>query len=154
MAEDEIRGRLTTLLGGRSAEEVVFGKVSTGASDDIQKATELAERMVTVYGMASKLGPVAFERGQPSFLEDWQSVRRAISPELSAVIDREVQTILDNAHQVAQEILRKNRDLLEETAQQLLQQEILEGAQLHQYLSKVQPLPEDNWVAGKRQQGL
>ena len=112
------------------------------------QATELAERMVTIYGMASNLGPIAFERGQPSFLADWQGDRRAVSPEVSAVIDREVQSIFDNAHQAAQAVLRLNRDLLEETAQQLLQQEVLDGEQLQQYLGQAQPLPDlDAWLA-------
>ncbi|PSN18032.1 cell division protein FtsH [filamentous cyanobacterium CCP5] len=148
MAEDEIRGRLATLLGGRSAEEVVFGKVSTGASDDIQKATELAERMVTVYGMDSTLGPIAFDRGQLSFLENSPTARRVISPDLSAVIDREVQSILDHAHRVAQAILRQNLDLLEATAQTLLHQEVLDGPQLQECLGQSQAIPDlDTWLA-------
>nr|WP_313887557.1 hypothetical protein [Nodosilinea sp. LEGE 07088] len=69
MIEDEIRGRLVTLLGGRAAEELVFGKVSTGASDDIQKATDLAERCITLYGMNQAIGPVAVERSQSQFLD-------------------------------------------------------------------------------------
>ncbi len=138
MAEDEIRGRIATLLGGRSAEEVIFGKVSTGASDDIQKATEMAERMVTIYGMDSKLGPVAFERVQQQFLNP-NSARRPISPEVTALIDREVQRIIDAAHRAAQEILRLNRALLEEIAQNLLQDEVLEGEPLQQFLKRAQP---------------
>lgn len=137
MAEDEIRGRIATLLGGRSAEEVIFGKVSTGASDDIQKATDLAERMVTIYGMDSKLRPVAFERTQQQFLTP-NSARRPISPEMTARIDQEVQQIIDTAHHVAQAILRLNRDLLEEIAQTLLQTEVLEGETLQQSLKRAQ----------------
>lgn len=137
MAEDEIRGRISTLLGGRSSEEVVFGKVSTGASDDIQKATEMAERMVTIYGMDSKLGPVAFERVQQQFLNP-NSARRPIGPEVTALIDREVQRIIDSAHRIAQSVLRLNRDLLEEVAQTLLQDEVLEGEKLQQYLKRAQ----------------
>ncbi|MBF2047841.1 MAG: ATP-dependent zinc metalloprotease FtsH [Elainella sp. C42_A2020_010] len=146
MAEDEIRGRIATLLGGRSSEEVVFGKVSTGASDDIQKATDLAERMVTIYGMNSKLGPVAFERIQQQFLNP-NSARRAISPEVTALIDQEVQRIIDAAHQVAQEILRLNRDLLEEIAETLLQNEVLEGEALQQYLKRAKaPTGLTDWL--------
>lgn len=78
MVEDEIRGRIATLLGGRSAEEIIFGKVSTGASDDIQKATDLAERYVTLYGMSDKLGPVAFDKIQQQFLEGYSNPRRSI----------------------------------------------------------------------------
>lgn len=146
MAEDEIRGRIATLLGGRSSEEVVFGKVSTGASDDIQKATDMAERMVTIYGMNSKLGPVAFERVQQQFLNP-NVARRPISPELTALIDREVQRIIDAAHQIAQSVLSLNRELLEEVAQKLLQDEVLEGEPLQQYLKRAQaPAEMAEWL--------
>lgn len=137
MAEDEIRGRIATLLGGRSAEEIIFGKVSTGASDDIQKATDLAERSVTIYGMSDTLGPVAFEKMQQQFLEGYGSPRRQVSPKVTEEIDREVKEIVDNAHHIALAILDKNRELLEETAQVLLNQEVLEGDELRTYLDRV-----------------
>ncbi|ALF56403.1 cell division protein FtsH [Nostoc piscinale CENA21] len=142
MIEDEIRGRIATLLGGRSAEEVVFGKVSTGASDDIQKATDLAERYVTLYGMSDKLGPVAFEKIQQQFLDGYGNARRAISPQVAQEIDHEVKQIVDNAHHIALSILHQNRDLLEETAQELLQREILEGSDLRDRLKQAKA-PED-----------
>ncbi|MUG95641.1 ATP-dependent zinc metalloprotease FtsH [Scytonema sp. UIC 10036] len=135
MIEDEIRGRIAILLGGRSAEETVFGKVSTGASDDIQKATDLAERYVTLYGMSDRLGPVAFEKIQQQFLEGYGNPRRAISPKVAEEIDREVKQIVDNAHHIALSILHENRELLEETAQELLQKEILEGNALRERLA-------------------
>ncbi len=147
MVEDEIRGRIATLLGGRSAEEIVFGKVSTGASDDIQKATDLAERVVTIYGMSDKLGPVAFEKIQQQFLEGYPNPRRAISPEVTEEIDREVKQIVDNAHHIALTILHQNRDLLEETAQELLQKEILEGSQLREKLNQAKiPAELEEWL--------
>ena len=146
MTEDEIRGRIATLLGGRSAEEVIFGKVSTGASDDIQKATEMAERMVTVYGMDGKLGPVAFDRTQQQFLNP-NSTRRTISPEVTAIIDHEVQQIIDSAHQIAQSVLRLNRSLLEEVAQKLLQDEVLEGEMLQKFLKRAKsPVEMGGWL--------
>ena len=146
MAEDEIRGRIATLLGGRSAEEVIFGKVSTGASDDIQKATEMAERMVTIYGMDSKLRPVAFERTQQQFLNP-NSARRTISPEVTAIIDHEVQQIIDNAHEIAQSVLRLNRSLLEEVAQKLLDDEVLEGETLQKFLKRAKsPVEMAGWL--------
>jgi cell division protease FtsH len=141
MSEDELRGRIATLLGGRSAEEVVFGKISTGASDDIQKVTSIAERMITIYGMDGGLGPIAFEQMQQDFLGG-QTTRRPVSSETAAQIDREVKTIVNNAHAVAQSILIKNRDLLEELAQRLLEKEVLEGACLRDYLQRVQIPPE------------
>ncbi|TVP59841.1 MAG: ATP-dependent metallopeptidase FtsH/Yme1/Tma family protein [Nodularia sp. (in: Bacteria)] len=148
MIEDEIRGRIATLLGGRSAEETVFGKVSTGAADDIQKATDLAERAITIYGMNEKLGPVAFEKiQQQQFLEGYGNPRRSISPKVAEEIDREVKLTLDNAHHIALSILHYNRELLEETAQALLEKEILEGAKLRERLNQVQAPDElEEWL--------
>ncbi|MGK7872819.1 MAG: ATP-dependent zinc metalloprotease FtsH [Xenococcaceae cyanobacterium] len=155
MIEDEIRGRIATLLGGRSAEELIFGKVSTGASDDIQKATDLAERFVTLYGMSDKLGPIAFEKIQQQFLESFTNPRRAVSPKIAEEIDREVKVIVDGAHHIALAILDKNRELLEETAQTLLDKEILEGEELRGQLNRVQtPAEMDEWLlTGKLPQG-
>lgn len=148
MIEDEIRGRMVTLLGGRSAEELIFGKVSTGASDDIQKTTDLAERFVTLYGMSTTLGPVAFEKNQAQFLDGMINPRRAISTAVAEEIDREVQQIIDGAHQMARTILKHNQDLLEETAQVLLEQEVLEGEALRSRLDQVRiPTGMDIWLA-------
>ncbi|MEL6163111.1 MAG: ATP-dependent zinc metalloprotease FtsH [Cyanobacteria bacterium J06628_3] len=147
MIEDEIRGRIATLLGGRSAEEIIFGKVSTGASDDIQKTTELAERAVTLYGMSDKLGPIAFEKMQSSFIEGYGNPRRNVSSEVAKVIDTEVKHMVDNAHHIALSILYKNRELLEETAMELLQKEILEGDKLRERLQKaVAPEELEQWL--------
>ncbi|MBE9011534.1 ATP-dependent zinc metalloprotease FtsH [Pseudanabaenaceae cyanobacterium LEGE 13415] len=147
MAEDEIRGRIAVLLGGRSAEEVIFGKVSTGASDDIQKATDLAERTVTIYGMSDELGPVAFEKVQQQFIEGYGPSRRQISAKVTEEIDREVKSIVDNAHHIALAILNENRSLLEELSQTLLNQEVLEGEALRAELSRVQaPAELEDWL--------
>ncbi|MEO1404118.1 MAG: ATP-dependent zinc metalloprotease FtsH, partial [Cyanobacteria bacterium J06635_1] len=139
MIEDEIRGRLATLLGGRAAEELVFSKVSTGASDDIQKATDLAERCITLYGMSKTLGPVAVDRNQSQFLEGLSQPRRTVSPQLSEVIDGEIKDLIDQAHQMALEILMRNRDVLERIAQTLLDTESLEGKTLKAFLAEIRP---------------
>lgn len=135
MVEDELRGQIATLLGGRSAEEVVFGKVSTGASDDIQKATELAERAITQYGMSPALGPIAFEKTQAQFLNSG-TTRRTVSGEVTAEIDRLVKQTIDQAHAMAQSVLRANRDLLETMTQQLLTTDVLEAEALQQMLAQ------------------
>ncbi len=147
MVEDEIRGRIATLLGGRSAEEVIFGKVSTGASDDIQKVTDLAERFITLYGMSDQLGPIAFEKNQQQFLEGFTNPRRPVSPKIAEQIDQEVKEIVDRAHHIALAILDKNRGLLEETAQALLEKETLEGQELRERLNRVRaPVEMDEWL--------
>ena len=135
MLEDEVRGKIATLLGGRAAEAVVFNKVSTGASDDIQKATELAEKAITQYGMSS-VGPIAFAKEEGQFLNNSTS-RRTVSGEVTAEIDRLVKENIDRAYEMAQKILELNRSLLESTTQTLLKQEVLEGSQLKIILAQV-----------------
>lgn len=145
MVEDELRGRIATLLGGRSAEEVVFGKVSTGASDDIQKATDLAERAITLYGMGGS--PIAFERQQAQFLDSGTS-RRSLGAEVVGEIDRSIKQTIDEAHAMALGILKLNRTLLESTTQILLADEVLEGDRLAAILGQVQAPPAlANWLA-------
>lgn len=139
MMEDELRGRLMTLLGGRAAEEFIFDRVSTGASDDIQKATDLAERCITLYGMSKTLGPVAIERNQGQFLDGLAQPRRPISPHLSETIDREIKELIDQAYQMDLELLVRNQGVLERIAQKLLQTETLEGNTLKALLSELQP---------------
>lgn len=147
IAEDEIRGRIAIMLGGRSAEEVVFGKVSTGASDDIQKATDLAERCVTLYGMSNRLGPIAFEKPQQQYIPGLSSPRRSVGPEVTTAIDEEVKAIVETAHTMAQKILKENFELLEETAQSLLEEEVLEGSDLTEKLDQVKaPADFEQWL--------
>lgn len=147
MIEDEIRGRIATLLGGRAAEELIFGRVSTGASDDIQKATDLAERYVTLYGMSDRLGPIAFEKAQQQFLDGITNPRRQVSPNLAEAIDREVKTVIDNAHQIALDILSHNRGLLKDLAQTLLERETLEGDRLRSQLALACKTPDmEQWL--------
>lgn len=139
MMEDELRGRLMTLLGGRAAEELIFDRISTGASDDIQKATDLAERCITLYGMSKTLGPVAIERNQAQFLDGLTQPRRPISPHLSETIDREIKDLISQAYQMALEILVRNQGVLESIAQELLITETLEGDTLKKLLSETRP---------------
>ncbi|MEO0409349.1 MAG: ATP-dependent zinc metalloprotease FtsH, partial [Cyanobacteria bacterium P01_A01_bin.135] len=147
MLEDELRGQLATLLGGRSAEEVVLGRVSSGASDDIQKATDLAERAVTQYGMAPELGPIAFEKAQSQFLENG-TTRRAMGSEVAAEIDRLVKQSIDQAHAMAIAILELNRSLLEAMTQKLLADDVLEGESLKTLLAQAQiPDAMQTWLA-------
>ncbi len=115
---------------------MVFGRVSTGAADDIQKATDLAEKTITQYGMNQVLGPVAFDRTTSQFLGG--SNRRQISDEVAQQIDQQVKASIDQAYQVAKEILTANRDLLDSITQKLLEQEVLEGDELKNLLAQAQ----------------
>jgi cell division protease FtsH len=143
MSESELRDQIATLLGGRAAEEIVFGSITTGASNDLQRATDLAERMVTTYGMSKVLGPLAYEKGQQNnFLGDGiMNPRRMVSNDTAKAIDEEVKEIVETAHQQALAILNQNRDLLEQIAQQILEVEVIEGEKLQSLLQQAQ-LPE------------
>ncbi len=143
MSETELKDQIATLLGGRAAEEIVFNSITTGAANDLQRATDLAERMVTTYGMSKVLGPLAYERGgqQPSFLSDGtMNPRRLVSAETAKAIDEEVKQIVDDGHKIALEILNNNRELLEKIAQEILEKEVIEGDNLQQFLTQVNPL--------------
>ncbi|MDW8454439.1 MAG: ATP-dependent zinc metalloprotease FtsH4 [Oscillatoriaceae cyanobacterium SKYGB_i_bin93] len=149
MEEKEIRGQIATLLGGRAAEEIVFGSITTGAANDLQRATDLAERMVTTYGMSKVLGPLAYEKGsQTNFLGDGvMNPRRVVSDATAKAIDEEVKEIVETAHQQALAILNKNRDLMEKIATRILETEVIEGEELQNFLSQVQPVDEKVAVA-------
>ena len=141
-SNEELKGQIATLLGGRSAEEVVFGSITTGAANDLQRATEVAEQMVTTYGMSEVLGPLAYDKGQQtSFLDSGMpNARRNMSEETARAIDSEVKELVETAHEQALGILRSNRELLETISQQLLKEEVIEGSVLREMLAKVQPL--------------
>lgn len=140
MSEGEFREQIMTLLGGRAAEELVFGSVTNGASDDMQRATDIAERMVTMYGMSKVLGPLAYEKAQQAnFLGNGHgNFRRMVSEETAKAIDVEVKQIVETAYDKALSLLDRNRELLDAIAQQLLQTEVLEGEDLQILLDRVQ----------------
>ncbi|MDY7023764.1 MAG: cell division protein FtsH, partial [Cyanobacteriota bacterium] len=101
----------------------------------------LAELMVTTYGMSQVLGPLAYRKiGKANFLGPEGNMRRNISEKTAEAIDREVKEIVENAHQLALDILEKNRDLLDEIASHLLAKEVVEGDELQTQLDRVQPL--------------
>ena len=137
MEEGELRDRIATLLGGRAAEELIFGTISTGASDDLQRATSLAEQMVTSYGMSKVLGPLAYQQRSSSFLNNGGSTRRMVSDETAQTIDKEVKTIVEHGYEQAFNILEYNRELVEQMTQELLKTEVLEGEPLQAWLEKV-----------------
>lgn len=143
MDEAELRAQIATLLGGRAAEEIVFGSITTGAANDLQRATDLAERMVTTYGMSKVLGPLAYEKGQQTnFLGDGSmNPRRMVSDETAKAIDAEVKDLVETGHQQALSILQEHRDLLETIAQKILEQEVIEGAELQELLNQVTKNP-------------
>lgn len=140
MSETELKDQIATMLGGRAAEEVIFNSITTGASNDLQKATDLAERMVTTYGMSEVLGPLAYEKSQQNnFLgQGMGNPRRMVSDETAKAIDDEVKSIVETAHQQALDVLKRNRDLLEQIAQEILEVEVIEGEKLQSLLNQAE----------------
>ena len=119
---------LAAILGGRAAEEVIFEEVTTGASDDLNKATKLARAMVTQYGMSKKLGPLMFgEKDELVFLGKEIGEQRNYSEEIARQIDREVRRIVDSAHTRAISLIQENRAKLVEIAERLLKEETLDS---------------------------
>ena len=141
-SKEDLQGQIATLLGGRSAEEIVFGKITTGAANDLQRATDLAEQMVGTYGMSDTLGPLAYDKqGGGRFLGGNNNPRRSVSDATAQAIDHEVHGLVDKAHDDALSILRQNMGLLETIAQKILEKEVIEGDDLKQML-EASVLPE------------
>jgi cell division protease FtsH len=127
MTKSELLAQITTLLAGRAAEEVEFGEMSTGASNDIERATKLARSMVTQYGMSDKFGMMGLESIQNQYL-DGRNVS-TVSEATGADVDKEVSRIIDGCHDKAVEILRENKGKLEEISAFLIERETITGLQ-------------------------
>ena len=138
---DELFARMVFAMGGRSAEELVFGAPTTGASNDIEQATKIARAMVTEYGMTSTLGPVKYgqEQGDP-FSGRGSGGSLEYSPAVAAKIDEEMQLLLDEAHKVAYTTLERYRDELDTLASKLLEKETLRRGDLEAIFDTVEPV--------------
>ncbi|MGA7395083.1 MAG: ATP-dependent zinc metalloprotease FtsH [Terrimicrobiaceae bacterium] len=150
LTRGELTERLCGLLGGRAAEELVFGEVTTGAQNDLERATALARQMVAVYGMSERIGLVSCAQRQSAFLGLDGSMQRDCSEETAREIDEEVKVLLDEAYASAKQILTAHRDQLEQIATELLRKETLDGREFYRLVGKevphakepVPPLPE------------
>ena len=130
--------QIVSLLGGRAAEQLVLGDISTGASNDIQRATSLARRMVGTYGMSEKLGTVAFDAGSDEvFIGKSMGHTRPYSEKTAAEMDGEIRAIIDEAYQKAQDILRTYQKQLTEIAEYLLANETMSGDVFESYFTEV-----------------
>jgi cell division protease FtsH len=140
MSEPELRDRIAVLLGGRCAEELVFGYATTGAQDDLKKATEIARRMVMEFGMSEKVGPVNLASDGARFLSP--SFRRSedVSDETEVAIDREVKAILFEGRDKARAILSEHRHDLDVLAEVLLEKESLDRRDLDSHFSPTSPV--------------
>jgi len=134
-------GRLGVMLGGRAAEEVTFNEMTTGAENDLKGASELARRMVGLWGMSEELGPVYFGLGEEHpFLGRVMAQERSYGDETASAIDAAVQRLVDGAHQHAVELLREHRHQLDAMAQSLLQQETLTAGDVQGILTETVPV--------------
>ena len=134
MTREELENKMAVLLG---AEHLVFGHLSTGASDDLSKATDIARSMVTRFGIGEALGPVTYETEPTSFLGQAYGSQRLYSEETAREIDVAVRGLVEGQFQQARAILAANRAFLDEAAATLLANESLAGAQLEGILGRV-----------------
>ena len=136
LTRSELENKIAILLGGRVAEELVFGEASTGAADDLQKATNIAKRMVKDYGMSHVLGTVALElNGQPTFLTPNEPIPRAsYSEETAREIDQEVRTLIDGQKERVCTLLTELKPVLLKGAEKLLTDEVMSGESLQDFL--------------------
>jgi cell division protease FtsH len=137
MTREELEDKMAVLLGGRAAEHLSFGHLSTGAADDLNRASEIARSMVTRYGMGAKLGPVSYQSEPEGFLGPAIVTRRLYSEETAREIDLAVRELVDGAFHRARAILERNRPVLVDGARALLARETLGGDELAGVLGRV-----------------
>ena len=138
--EAELRDMLVGLVAGRASEEIVFDTVTTGASNDIEKATNIAQAMVTQYGMSAKFGLIGLATVENKYLDG--SARLNCSDHTAAEIDREVMQILKESYDKALALLKENRDLMDELAAYLIEKETITGKEFMQIFRKAKGIPE------------
>ena len=142
MTRSQFKDMIATLLAGHTAEKLTFNEMSTGAQDDIERATKLARKMVTDYGMSDKLGPRTFgHKEEMVFLGREISEQRDYSEKVAQQIDEEVHNIIQQAYKVARQILTKNKPKLVQLAEKLIAQETLEGEELSALFNEATPKP-------------
>lgn len=132
LTQSELENKLAVLLGGRVAEELIYDDVSTGAQDDLSKATEIARRMVRSYGMSRKLGHLSFDRPEGPLFLGAAEARPDYGDEVAKEIDAEIRWIVDQQHSRATRILTARRDLLRRAARELVERESITGDELVQ----------------------
>jgi cell division protease FtsH len=138
--KSQFNDRLAVSLGGRAAEEIAFGDVTTGAQNDLEETTKLARKMVTEYGMSEKLGPRTFgQRQELVFLGREISEQRDYSDKIAQQIDEEVHNIIERAYNTAKRILTENKAKLKQLADELIAREILEQGELDKLFEGLVP---------------
>ena len=140
VSRDELMDQIAGIMGGRVAEEIVFGDITSGAENDIQKATQIARRMVTQWGMSDKLGNVQMgHREELVFLGRDLGEQRTYSEEVAAIIDEEIRSIVDHGYQTAKSVLTKSRSKMDAVVERLKIVETIDGRELDQILAGEEP---------------
>ncbi|MDW8365958.1 MAG: cell division protein FtsH, partial [Abditibacteriales bacterium] len=138
-SKSELMAKITMALGGRVAEEVVLGDITTGAESDLQYATELARRMICEFGMSENLGPLSLGRRHgPVFLGRDLYEERNYSEEVAAQIDKEIRALVEQCYARAKELIENNRDKLERIVAALLEKETIDGDELDAIVNGVE----------------
>ena len=140
MSEEELKARLVTFMAGRAAEEIVFHSITTGASNDIEKATQIARAMVTQYGMSKKFGLISLESVENRYL-DGRPVLNC-GDDTAAEIDQEVQIILKDSYETAKKLLEENRDVLDRIADYLFEHETITGKEFMRIYREIKGIPQ------------
>jgi len=149
LTEPELKDRLAILLGGRTAEEIAFDQISTGAQNDLQRATEIARAMVVDYGMSERIGPL-------SFTPDGRSDRMLfgggpeLSPDLAATVDDEIKSLVNEAHDRARIVLQNRRELLDSLSDLLMLTEVIDGDDLKAYANGERSIPSSEEIRSKQ----
>ena len=142
VSRNEMFEQIVSLLGGRVAEQMALGDISTGASNDIQRASEIARKMVTVYGMSPRLGTISFESGHDEiFIGRSMAQTRSYSEEVAAIIDEEVKALIDKAYAMCESILNEHMDKVKLVASYLLENETMDGATFQSLFTAKPDLP-------------
>ncbi|RPJ12027.1 MAG: AAA family ATPase, partial [Desulfobacteraceae bacterium] len=138
--KDQLESQLAIAFGGRAAEEIVFNRISTGASNDIKQATELAQQMVRSWGMSEALGPLSYAKNEEQiFLGREISQHRDYSEETARKIDEEINALIKKSHASAKKILNENLDVLHKLAALLLEKETVMGKELDELILSMKP---------------
>ncbi|MFN3698802.1 MAG: cell division protein FtsH, partial [Dictyoglomus sp.] len=137
ITKKELEAEITVLLGGRAAEELIFGQATSGAADDLKRATELARKMVCEYGMSEKLRNLSLgENHSEVFLgKDLMQIKN-YSEDTAKIIDEEIKNIIDKAYNRALELLKNHEEILKELSKVLIEKETLDGSEIDKYLFK------------------
>ena len=139
LGEEELRSRMAVMLGGRAAELLVFGEATTGASNDLERVTELARRMVTEFGMSPRLGPVRYAAAAGAYLGGGVASRTDLSPETVEIIDGEIRALVTSAQDRALEVLREHRSVLDAVAEELISREAITGDRIREIAAAEEP---------------